>query len=56
LVQIRFDDFVGETAMPVRIAAQRAHPELAAGLQSTDDGAALLPGCAEDGDQFVAVC
>ena len=54
-VQICFDDFVGEFAMLAWIAAQSAHLELAAGLQSTDDSASLLPRCADHGDQFFIV-
>ena len=35
------------------IAAQSAYLELAAGLQSMDDCASLLPRCADHGDQFL---
>ena len=54
-VQIRFDDLVGELAVLVWIAGQGAHLESAAGLQSTHHRAALLPGCAGHGDQFLGV-
>src|SRR6266478_8868713 len=37
------------------ITAQSAHLELAAGLQSTDDSASLLPRCADHGDYFLIV-
>src|SRR3977135_2107646 len=56
-VQIRFDDFVGESAMLAGIAGQSARLELAAGLQRTYDSASLLPGGADDGDQvLIARC
>src|SRR5271156_3755184 len=48
--QICFDDFVGKFAMLGWISAQGAHFEFAAGLQSTDDSASLLPCCADHGD------
>ena len=54
-VQICFDDFVGEVAMLVWIAAQSAHLELAAGLQGTDHCASLLPRCADHGDHLFNV-
>src|SRR5206468_2766093 len=52
-VQIPFDDLVGEAAMLVRIATQRAHPELAARLQGTHAAAALLSRGADHGDQWL---
>ena len=54
-VEIRFDDFVGESAMLAWIASQSAHLELTLGLQGTHDCASLLPRCADHGDQFLAV-
>jgi hypothetical protein len=52
-VQIRFDDFLGEVAMPAWISSQSAYLELAAGLQGTYHCASLLPRCADYCDQFV---
>ena len=54
-VEIRFDDFVCESAVLAWIASQSAHLELALGLQSAHDCAPLLPRCADHGDQFLAV-
>jgi hypothetical protein len=54
-IEIRFDDFVAEPAMLVRMARQSAYLELALGLQGTNDCASLLPGRADHGDQFLAV-
>jgi hypothetical protein len=38
-----------------RIARQRAYLELTASLQRADNGAALLSGCADDGDELFGV-
>ena len=54
-VEIRFDDFVGESAMLVWIAGQRAYLELTLSLEGTHDRASLLSRCADYGDQFLAV-
>src|SRR6266545_3969906 len=54
-VDICLDDFLCEFAMLVGIASQCAHLELSAGLQGTYDSAALLPSCADHGDQFPIV-
>jgi hypothetical protein len=43
-------DFVGKFAMLVWITAQSAHPELAARMQGTYHGTALMSGCADRGD------
>src|ERR1700741_2468145 len=51
-VQVRLDDFIGQLAMLARIAAQRAHFELAAGLQGADDAASLLASGTHYRDQF----
>ncbi len=36
-IEIRFDDFVGEPAMLVRMARESAYLELALGLQGAND-------------------
>ena len=52
-IQVRFDDFVGKFAMLGRIASQGAYLELIAGLKGAYHSASLLPGCADDGDDFL---
>jgi hypothetical protein len=52
-IQVCFDDFVGKFAMLGRIASQSAYLELIAGLKGAYHGASLLPGCADDGDDFL---
>src|SRR3982074_1600647 len=54
-VEIGFEDFAGESAMLAWMARQRAHHELALGLQSTQNCAPLLPRCANHGNDFLAV-
>src|SRR6266850_6350794 len=54
-VQICFGDFVGEVAMLAWIAGQRAHLELAAGLEGAYHPSSLLSRCADDGNQFLIV-
>src|SRR6476659_4203965 len=54
--QVPFDDFVGQVAMLVWIAAQSAHPELAVGLQGAHDSASLLSRRAHHGDEFLVAC
>ena len=54
-IEIRQNDFVGQLRMLGRIARQRAHFELTARLQRAHNGAALLTGCADDGDELLGV-
>ncbi|GAB3094488.1 hypothetical protein GCM10027159_11490 [Lysobacter terrae] len=54
-IEIGRNDFIGQRRMLGRIARQRAHLELTARLQCAHDGAALLTGCANDGDKFLGV-
>ena len=54
-VQICFDDFVGEVAMLAWMAGQRAHCELAAGLEGAYHRSSLLSRRADDGNQFLFI-
>ena len=54
-IEIRQNDFVAEVRMLGRIARQRAYFELTARLQRAHDGAALLTGCADDGDELLGI-
>ena len=53
--QIRQHDFVGQLRMLGGISRQRADLELTARLQRAHDGAALMTGCADDGDELFGV-
>ncbi|CBJ34892.1 hypothethical protein (plasmid) [Ralstonia solanacearum PSI07] len=54
-IEIHQDDFVTQLRMLGRIARQRAYVELTARLQRAHHGAALLTGCADDGDALPGV-
>jgi hypothetical protein len=55
VVEVGFEDFVGQSAVLGRMASQSAYLELALHLQGSYDGASLLPRCADHGNQFLAV-
>jgi hypothetical protein len=55
LVQISFDDFVGELAVLIWMAGQRAHRKFAAALQGMHDASSLLPRCTGHCDQFFII-
>src|SRR6266478_4254979 len=55
VVEVGFEDFVGQSAVLGWMASQRAHLELALGLEGTHDCASLLPRCADHRDQLLAV-
>src|SRR5438477_12077365 len=51
-IEVRFDDFVGKSAMLGWIAGEGAYLEFAARFQRAQDSAALLAGCPDHRDQF----
>src|SRR4029434_3479656 len=54
-IEIRLDDFVGESAVLAWMAGQRTYLELALGLEGAHDRASLVSRGADHGDQLLAV-
>ena len=54
-IEVRQHDLVTQLWMLGRIARQRAHSELTVRLQRADNGAALLTGRTDDGDELPRV-